>query len=219
MSTIAVIDYGMGNLRSVAKALEHVDDRARVLITHEPEQVRRADRVVFPGQGAIRDCMAELQRLELDAAIREAAASKPLLGICMGMQALLEHSEENGGVDALGLVAGRVRHFRDGFAAAGVAAPGKVPHMGWNAVQQAEPHAIWRGIPDNSHFYFVHSYFVELLANGLTIGCCQYGVPFTAAIARENIVATQFHPEKSQRAGLTLLANFTRWDGESGGQH
>lgn len=216
MSTIAVIDYGMGNLRSVAKALEHVDGRARVFITHEPEQVRRADRVVFPGQGAIRDCMAELQRLELDAVIRQAAESKPLLGICMGMQALLEHSEENGGVDALGLVAGRVRHFRDGFAAAGVDAPGKVPHMGWNAVQQAEAHPIWRGIPDNSYFYFVHSYFVELLPDGLTIGRTQYGVPFTAAIARENIVATQFHPEKSQHAGLTLLANFARWDGQSG---
>lgn len=217
MSSIAVIDYGMGNLRSVAKALEHVDDRARVHITHEPEQVRRADRVVFPGQGAIRDCMAELQRLELDAVVLEAARNKPFLGICMGMQALLEHSEENGGVDALGLFSGRVRHFRDGFAAAGVAPPGKVPHMGWNAVYQDVPHPIWKGIADASHFYFVHSYFVELLPDQLTIGRCDYGVPFTAAIARDNIVATQFHPEKSQRVGLELLANFTRWDGEPGG--
>lgn len=215
MGSIAVIDFGMGNLRSVAKALEHVDDRVRVEITHEPERIRRADRVVFPGQGAIRDCMAELQRLELDAAVREAAAEKPFLGICIGMQALLEFSEENGGVAGLGLMAGQVRHFRDGFRDAGVPAPGKVPHMGWNAVRQRHPHPVWEGIPDETAFYFVHSYFVELLPGTLTIGETVYGLPFTAAVARDNIVATQFHPEKSQRAGLQLLANFTRWDGDT----
>lgn len=213
MATIAVIDYGMGNLRSVAKALEHVDDRQRVEITHEPERVRRADRVVFPGQGAIRDCMAELQRLELGDAILQATREKPFLGVCIGMQGLLEFSEENGGVQALGVLPGRVRHFRDGFRAAGIPAPGKVPHMGWNGVRQVRSHPLWKGIPDGTAFYFVHSYFVELLPDGLTVGETDYGLSFTAAAARENIFATQFHPEKSQRAGLELLANFTRWDG------
>ncbi|MEX0872907.1 MAG: imidazole glycerol phosphate synthase subunit HisH, partial [Aquisalimonadaceae bacterium] len=210
---IAVIDYGMGNLRSVAKALEHVDDRSRVEITHDPERVLQADRVVFPGQGAIRDCMAELRRLELDEAIVEASRQKPFLGICMGMQALLEFSEENGGVEALGVFPGRVRHFRDGFRSAAIPAPGKVPHMGWNSVRQCRPHPLWQNIPDGTAFYFVHSYFVELLPNGLTVGETDYGLSFTAAVARDNIFATQFHPEKSQRAGLELLANFTRWDG------
>lgn len=213
MASIAVIDYGMGNLRSVAKALEHVDDRSRVEITYDPERILRADRVVFPGQGAIRDCMAELHRLELDQAVLEAAQQKPLLGICMGMQALLDFSEENGGVQALGLFPGRVRHFRDGFREADVAAPGKVPHMGWNSVRQSRAHPLWRNIPDGTAFYFVHSYFVELLPDGLTVGETDYGLSFTAAVAQDNIFATQFHPEKSQRAGLELLANFTRWDG------
>jgi len=213
MPGIAVIDYGMGNLRSVAKALEHVDDRNRVEITHDPERILKADRVVFPGQGAIRDCMAELHRLELDQAVLEVARQKPFLGICMGMQALLESSEENGGVEALGIFPGTVRHFRDGFREAGVPAPGKVPHMGWNGVHQTRAHPLWQGIPDGTSFYFVHSYFVELLPDGLTAGDTAYGLSFTAAVARENIFATQFHPEKSQRAGLELLANFTRWDG------
>ncbi len=212
MGSIAVIDYGMGNLRSVAKALEHVDDRARVVITHEPEQILRADRVVFPGQGAIRDCMSELQRLELRDVILEVARSKPFLGVCLGLQALLEFSDENGGVAGLGLLPGRVRHFRDGFCSAGVAAPGKVPLMGWVPVRQVAAHPLWSGIPDGQWFYFVHSYYVELL-EGATVGVSRYGLDFTAAAARENMFATQFHPEKSQRAGLALLANFARWDG------
>lgn len=214
MTSIAVIDYGMGNLRSVAKALEHVDDYAHVEITHDPERVQRCERVVFPGQGAIRDCMAELHRLELDHAVRETARNgKPLLGICMGMQALLEFSEENGGVEALGVFPGRVRHFRDGFRDADIPPPGKVPHMGWNAVRQTRAHPLWEGIPDGTAFYFVHSYFVELLPGKLTVGQADYGLSFTAAAAQDNIFATQFHPEKSQRAGLQLLANFIRWDG------
>ncbi len=212
MATIAVIDYGMGNLRSVAKALEHVDDRARVSITHDPEEILRADRVVFPGQGAIGDCMSELQRLELRDVILEAAHSKPFLGICLGLQALLEFSDENGGVAGLGLLPGRVRHFRHGFETQGVPAPGKVPLMGWVPVWQVAQHPLWAGIPDGQWFYFVHSYYVELL-DGATVGVSRYGLDFTAAAARENMFATQFHPEKSQRAGLALLANFTRWDG------
>ncbi len=214
MGSIAVVDYGMGNLRSVAKALEHVDVRGRVEVTQNAARIRRADRVVFPGQGAIRDCMGELRRLELDEAVREAARNKPFLGICMGMQALLEFSDENGGVECLGLLPGRVRHFRDGFAEAGVPAPGKVPHMGWNAVRQTRTHPLWEGIADTTSFYFVHSYFVELLPDDLTVGEADYGVTFTAAVAQANIFAAQFHPEKSQQAGLALLANFSRWDGQ-----
>ncbi|MCC5858764.1 MAG: imidazole glycerol phosphate synthase subunit HisH [Ectothiorhodospiraceae bacterium] len=212
MGTIAVIDYGMGNLRSVAKALEHVDDRLRVEITHEPERILGADRVVFPGQGAIGVCMSELQRLELRDVVLEVARSKPFLGICLGLQALLEFSDENSGVAGLGLLPGRVRHFSEGFRAAGVAPPGKVPLMGWVPVRQVAEHPLWAGIPDGQWFYFVHSYYVELL-EGVTVGTSRYGLEFTAAAARENIFATQFHPEKSQRAGLELLANFTRWDG------
>ncbi|MCC5809791.1 MAG: imidazole glycerol phosphate synthase subunit HisH [Ectothiorhodospiraceae bacterium] len=212
MGMIAVIDYGMGNLRSVSKALEHVDDRSRVEIAHEPDRILRADRVVFPGQGAIRDSMSELQRLELLEVVQEVARTKPFLGICLGMQALLETSDENGGVEGLGVFPGRVRHFRDGFREAGIEAPGKVPLMGWVPVRQTMEHPLWAGIPDNSWFYFVHSYFVELLP-GVTSGVSHYGLDFTATVARENIFATQFHPEKSQRAGLELLSNFTRWDG------
>ncbi|WP_290637308.1 imidazole glycerol phosphate synthase subunit HisH [Aquisalimonas sp.] len=213
MATIAVIDYGMGNLRSVAKALEHVDDRSRIVVTHDPAEIRRADRVVLPGVGAIRECMAELRRLELDAVIHEVARNKPFLGVCLGMQALLTASEENGGMDALGVLPGQVRHFASGFADVGIAPPGKVPHMGWNQVRQARPHPLWQGIADHSWFYFVHSYFVPLLDDGLTAGVTHYGLDFTAVVARENIFATQFHPEKSQGAGLELLANFTRWNG------
>lgn len=213
MTTIAVIDYGMGNLRSVAKALEHVDDRARVQVTWDPAVIRRAARVVLPGVGAIGDCMHELQRLELDAVIREVAGDKPFLGVCLGMQALLSSSEENGGTTALGLVPGEVRHFTAGFRDAGIAPPGKVPHMGWNRVRQVRENPLWTGIADESWFYFVHSYYVPLLDGTLTAGVAHYGMDFTAVIARENMFATQFHPEKSQHAGLTLLANFTRWDG------
>lgn len=209
MGTIAVIDYGMGNLRSVAKALEFVST-ARVEVTADPDVVRRADRVVFPGQGAIRDCISELQRLELTDAIRELIRTKPFLGICIGMQALMTHSEENEGVDALGVFAGEVRHFRSVL---GDNARLKIPHMGWNRVRQTVPHPLWRGIEDGSRFYFVHSYFVAPEDPSLTTGTSDYGVSFTAALGRGNVFATQFHPEKSQRAGLSLLANFVRWDG------
>ncbi|KAB7627254.1 imidazole glycerol phosphate synthase subunit HisH [Alkalilimnicola sp. S0819] len=210
MSSIAVIDYGMGNLRSVAKALQHVGGGARVSVTSDAEEIRRADRVVFPGQGAARDCMAELHRLELVEVIREVAAEKPFLGVCMGMQVLLDRSEEGGGVDCLGLLPGQVRHFRHILGAHSAL---KVPHMGWNRVAQAARHPLWAGIEDRSWFYFVHSYFADPATPELTLGRSDYGAPFSAVIGRENIFAAQFHPEKSQHAGLTLLGNFLRWDG------
>jgi len=210
MTTIAVIDYGMGNLRSVAKALEHVAQGVRVNVTSDPEKIRRAEHVVLPGVGAIRDCMSELQRLELIDVIREVAATKPFLGICLGMQALLSRSEENGGVDGLDVISGQVRHFSHGL---GAQATLKVPHMGWNQVRQVRPHPLWRGIPDASRFYFVHSYYVVPDDDSDVLGTSAYGVSFAAVIGRGNVFATQFHPEKSQRAGLDLLANFTRWDG------
>ncbi len=211
MTTIAVIDYGMGNLRSVSQALHRVTDRARVEVTSDPDQIRRADRVMFPGVGAIRDCMSELQRLELAEVLHEVARSKPLLGICLGMQAFMSRSEENGGIVALGLFQGGVRHFRDAFPAAATGL--KVPHMGWNQVYQTRPHPLWRNIDDGSRFYFVHSYFVDPADAAVVTGTCEYGLRFAATLGRENIFATQFHPEKSQRAGLELLANFVRWDG------
>lgn len=213
MARIAVIDYGMGNLRSVAKALEHVDDRALVQVTSDPATIRAAERVVLPGVGAIRECMAELQRLELDVVIREVAQDRPFLAVCMGMQALLADSEENDGVRALGVFSGTVRHFDSGFREAGIAPPGKVPHMGWNRVRQCLDHPLWAGIDDASWFYFVHSYYVPLRDDERTAGVTGYGIDFSAALAEGNVFATQFHPEKSQHAGLALLANFTRWDG------
>lgn len=209
MASIAVIDYGMGNLRSVAKALEHVSN-ARVEVTADPNRLRQAERVVFPGQGAIRHCLGELQRLELLDAVRELVRTRPFLGICLGMQALLRHSEENGGTDALNIFPGEVRHFHE---ALGEETALKIPHMGWNQVWQTQAHPLWQGIPDGSRFYFVHSYYVAPAEPELTAGTTDYGITFTAALGRGNVFATQFHPEKSQHAGLTLLANFARWDG------
>lgn len=208
MATVAVIDYGMGNLRSVSQALEHVADDSRVIITGDPAVISSADRIVFPGVGALRDCMAELARLRLDEVIRECARRKPLLGICLGMQALFERSEENDGTPGLGLLKGEVRRFpmRAGDAL-------KVPHMGWNNVRHSREHRMWRGIAQDSRFYFVHSYYVapgQVLDSAAT---CDYGLEFTCAVARDNVFAVQFHPEKSQQAGLRLLANFLEWDG------
>ena len=211
MSTIAVIDYGMGNLRSVSKAIEHVAIGDTVHVTADPAVVAAADRVVFPGQGAMPDCMKELADRGLRDAVLAASKSKPFLGICIGEQMLFDWSEE-GGVPGLGIFAGEVRRFPvepmhnpDGSVL-------KVPHMGWNEVRQTQPHALWEGIPDGERFYFVHSYFVVPKDAALTAGECDYGVPFTAAVGRDNIFATQFHPEKSAAAGLRLLSNFVRWN-------
>jgi glutamine amidotransferase len=210
MSRIAVIDYGMGNLRSVSKAVEHVAPENTVLVTSDPAVVAAADRVVFPGQGAMPDCMRELELRGLRQAVVEAARSKPFLGICIGQQMLFDWSDE-GGVPGLGVLAGKVRRFP---AEAMLAADGerlKVPHMGWNEVRQVSAHPLWRGIADNTRFYFVHSYFVDPADRAVVAGECRYGVPFTAAVARDNIFAVQFHPEKSADAGLTMLANFVDW--------
>ena len=210
---VAVIDYGMGNLHSVASALEHVG-ADEVLVTHDAQLIRKADRVVFPGVGAIRDCMAESRRLGCDKLLADAltAQHKPVLAICVGMQALLTHSEENGGVDCLDIIPGEVRFFGSPL----VDAEGqrlKVPHMGWNQVRQVGTHPLWQGIADNTRFYFVHSYYVDASQRELLAGSVQYGVSADAALARDNLFAVQFHPEKSHTAGLQLLRNFVEWNG------
>lgn len=223
MSThIAVIDYGMGNLHSVASALQHVAPHAKVEVTADANRVLEADRVLFPGVGAIRDCMAEIRRLNFDTAMAEAIASgKPILAICVGLQALMDRSEENGGVPCLGHFAGEVKGFanspdfrraRDKGAASGERL--KVPHMGWNQVRQTMAHPLWQGIPDLSRFYFVHSYCVQSSDAAVIAGLCHYGIDFGAALARANVFAAQFHPEKSAEHGLQLLKNFVAWNGQ-----
>ena len=206
---ISIVDYGMGNLRSVQKALAHVAPGASVEITADPERIRTADRVVFPGQGAMPDCMRSLRESGAGEAVSEAARSKPFLGLCIGQQMLFERSEE-GDTPGLALVAGRVVGFRmtperrqAGF---------KVLHMGWNEVRQVRDHALWEGIADGERFYFVHSFYCEPAEGALAAGETRYPDAFTSAIARDNIFATQFHPEKSAAAGLKLLGNFSSWD-------
>ena len=208
-STVAVVDYGMGNLRSVAKALEHVAPGARVLVTSNAADIAAADRVVVPGQGAMPDCMRELNSRGLREAVIKASADKPFLGICVGLQMLFGHAEE-GNVTGLEVLPGRVPRFPQGLSDA-AGAPLKVPHMGWNEVAQTQPHALWQGIDDGARFYFVHSYHVLPEDDAITAGRTRYGIPFTSAVARANIFATQFHPEKSAQAGLALLGNFMRW--------
>ncbi|MFN3587064.1 MAG: imidazole glycerol phosphate synthase subunit HisH [Moraxellaceae bacterium] len=208
MTTVAVLDYGMGNLHSVAKALEHVGASC-VDVTHDPVRVRAADRVLLPGQGAMRDCMAEMRRHGVDAEVREALAGKPLLGICVGMQALLARSEENGGVEGLGIYPGEVKFFGNGRIENGEVL--KVPHMGWNEVWQTQDHPLWAGIADGSRFYFVHSYYCAPADAALSAGRTHYGIDFCCALARDNVFAVQFHPEKSSGAGLRLLKNFLGW--------
>lgn len=211
---IGIIDYGMGNLHSAAKAFEHVAPDARVIVSADPRVIGQADRIVLPGVGAIRDCMAEIRRLGFAELVQESVTVKPVLAICIGIQALMTHSEENGGVQCLGLFDGEVRYFgNDLHDTRGEKL--KVPHMGWNQVRQALRHPLWKAIPDNSRFYFVHSYYVDTAPGSLVAGECEYGLRFTAALCRENLFAVQFHPEKSQRAGLQLLRNFVSWDGSS----
>jgi len=226
MATIAVIDYGMGNLRSVFKALEYVAPRQRVVIAQDAAAIANADRAVFPGQGAMPDCMAHLRQAGLLDALLEFARSRPLFGVCVGEQMLFERSEEgeggrggegvkdgagdDGGTPCLGLFPGSVVRFpagqrdREGRAL-------KVPHMGWNTVRQVRPHPLWQGIADEERFYFVHSYYACPTDQGLDVGRSEHGVGFTSAVARDNIFATQFHPEKSAAAGLRLYANFASW--------
>jgi glutamine amidotransferase len=199
---IAVVDYGMGNLRSVSKAVEHVAPQARVVVTADPEEILSADRVVVPGQGAMPDCMRQLAASGAREAVIEATRSKPFLGLCIGVQMLFERGEE-GDTAGLGVLQGSVPRLR---------APGlKIPHMGWNQVYRSRPHPLWEGIEDGSRFYFVHSYYPAPREAALTAATCVYGSPFTCAVARDNIFAVQFHPEKSQSTGLQLLTNFVRW--------
>ena len=208
--TIAVIDYGMGNLRSVAKAIEHVAAGAPVVVTADPAQVAAAARVVFPGQGAMPDCMRELEQRGLRPAVIAAARSKPFLGICIGDQMLFAHSEE-GDAAGLGIFPGSVQRFPAARMHGADGSRLKVPHMGWNTVAQKKPHPLWAGIADHSRFYFVHSYCVQAPDSALCAGTTDYGLSFTSAVAQDNIFAVQFHPEKSARDGLQLLKNFVEW--------
>jgi len=192
----------MGNLRSVSKALERVAPRAEVRVTSDPQTIRAADRVVVPGQGAMPDCMRQLAASGARDAVIEAAGSRPFLGICIGLQMLFDRGEE-GDTPGLGLLPGRVPRL----SASGL----KIPHMGWNEVFQERPHAMWAGIADRSRFYFVHSYYPQPAESSMTAATCAYGVTFTCAVARDNIFAVQFHPEKSQSSGLQLLSNFVQW--------
>jgi glutamine amidotransferase len=212
-NSVAVVDYGMGNLRSVSQAVRHAADQAgvEVFVTADPDVVRRATRVVLPGQGAMPDCMRELRDSGLRDSVLEAAASKPLFGVCVGMQMLLSHSEE-GPTDGLGLIPGDVVKFD----LAGRLQPDgsrfKVPQMGWNQVRQAQPHAMWDGVPDAAYFYFVHSFYARPADARHAVGEADYGAAFAAAIARDNLFATQFHPEKSADHGLRLYRNFLHWN-------
>ncbi len=211
---IAVVDYGMGNLRSVSKALEHVAPSAQVDTTDSPDVILAADKVVFPGQGAMRDCIAELDQRGLRDAVREAAVSKPFLGICIGQQMLFDHSEEMD-TPGLGILPGKVVRFPDHRMIDSTGQRLKVPHMGWSEVWQARPHPLWARIGDGERFYFVHSYFVDTPRRELVTGESDYPFRFACAVGTDNLFATQFHPEKSHTAGLQLLANFVDWDGQA----
>lgn len=209
MTVIAVVDFGMGNLRSVAKALEHVAPKARVIVATTAAEVDSADRVVFPGQGAMPDCMRQLDAAGLREAVCRAAAGKPLFGVCVGEQMLFEHSDE-GNTPGLGLMPGRVIRFPYDMAGADGARL-KVPHIGWNRVRQTVEHPLWQGVPDGGYFYFVHSYHVVPADPALVAADTDYGIRFTCVVARDNIFATQFHPEKSAANGLKLYENFVHW--------
>ena len=211
---IVVVDYGMGNLRSVAKALAHVAPSEDVAVSSDPAVILRADRVVLPGQSAMPDCMKGLVASGLVDTVRKVLEDRPFLGICLGLQMLFDASEE-GPTECLHAISGSVVRFRDQAMSAPGGARLKVPHMGWSPVRQARAHPMWAGIPDGSRFYFAHSYHPVPEDSSLTAATVDYPSAFTCAIARANIFATQFHPEKSQRAGLTLLANFVTWDGRS----
>jgi glutamine amidotransferase len=213
MSSVAVIDYGMGNLHSIVKALQHAAPEVNVICVSDADAILGADRVVFPGVGAMRDCMQALNQSGLSAVIQQVAQSKPLLGICLGMQALLTDSEENGDTQCLDVFSGHTVHFpeeltdNDGNAL-------KIPHMGWNQVHQLSRHPLWQKIPQDSRFYFVHSYYAQPDDMVVKAATTQYPNTFTCALAQDNIFAVQFHPEKSQAVGLQMLANFLHWDGQ-----
>lgn len=212
---IAVVDYGMGNLRSVSKALEHVATTKNVRVTSNPKEIVSASRVVFPGQGAMPDCIRELDIRGLREVVMDAAIQKPFLGICIGMQMLFEHSEE-GDSDGLGMFKGLVKRFNADAMYDAHGEKLKVPHMGWNQVYQTQedqaPHDLWHGIENGARFYYVHSYYVRPSDDGITSGFSEYPQRFTGAIAKDNLFAVQFHPEKSANAGLQMLSNFITWN-------
>jgi glutamine amidotransferase len=210
-NSIAIVDYGMGNLRSVYQALRKAAPDADVAIVEQPEAIRAADRVVLPGQGAMRDCMAHLGGSGLQEAVIEAAATKPMLGVCVGEQMLFDWSAE-GDTKGLGLLPGKVLRFELEGQVQDDGSRFKVPQMGWNRVRQTQDHALWEGVADGAFFYFVHSYYVVPANPAHTSGETVYGGPFASAVARDNIFATQFHPEKSADAGLTLYRNFVHWN-------
>ena len=215
MSTVAVIDYGMGNLHSVAKALEKVGEGVEIKVTADAETILSADRVVLPGVGAMRDCMGEINRLGLDKVIHQYVESgKPLFGVCVGMQALLESSAENDGVTCLGILPGKVEYFGDDLKDSKTNEKLKIPHMGWNQVHQETKHPMWDGIAQDARFYFVHSYYSQPASPDLIEASTSYGFQFTSAVSKDNVFAVQFHPEKSQHAGLALYANFLKWNGK-----
>ena len=206
---VAIIDYGMGNLHSVASAVKHVAPDAHITISADTQDIFQADHVILPGVGAIRDCMSSINDNGIPQVVNHVIEQKqPLLGICVGMQLLQSHSEENQGVDCLDIFKGEVKRFPQNVEDAGL--PIKVPHMGWNHVEKAQEHPLWEGIASGTRFYFVHSYFVEPNPT-YAIGSCHYGVPFSAMMAKDSVAAVQFHPEKSHMAGLRLLRNFLNW--------
>ena len=214
MATVGIIDYGMGNLHSIAKALRYVASDEQIEVSFDPDAMARMDRLVLPGVGAIGHCMEELHRLELDDMIKSILGKKPLMGVCLGIEALMTHSDESGGVECLGAFPGNTVRFAgpneqpDGVRR-------KIPHMGWNQVRQERSHPVWKDIAPASWFYFVHSYHVVCDDPAHVAGTTEYGIRFASVILRENVFAVQFHPEKSQSAGLQLLANFLEWDGRA----
>ena len=213
MSKVAVLDYGTSNLRSVAKALEFVSDNQHdILVTDQRQEILSADRIVFPGQGAMGQCMQQLKDSGLDNIVQESVSTKPFLGICLGLQLLMQESDEDGGVKGLGIIPGKVVRFPDNVKDEHGDIC-KIPHMGWNRVNQQKPHPLWKDIEDSARFYFVHSYYVQAENDEDIAATTNYATKFTSAVARENVFATQYHPEKSQHAGLTLLKNFLSWEG------
>ena len=209
---IAIVDYGSGNLRSVYQAVKHVADGHDVVLTSDPAVIDTADRVVFPGQGAIQDCVRHLNEAGVRASVEKAAAERPFLGVCVGMQMLFQHSEE-GDTHGLALFKGRSLRFPHGLMVDDAGQKLKVPHMGWNRVKQTRPHALWQGIDDEARFYYCHSYFVHPTDMDLVLGTTDYPFTFCGAVARGSLVAVQFHPEKSDRDGLQLYRNFVTWNG------
>lgn len=212
MNKVVVLDYGSSNLRSVVKALHYVaGTEHKVILSADPETILAADRIVFPGQGAIRQCMSSITDRGLLEVLLECLRNKPFLGICLGLQCLMDRSDEDGGVESLGIIPGRVCRFPDGARDAGGDLM-KVPHMGWNNVSFRIEHPLWKNIDPGSRFYFVHSYYVRPESNAVIAGTTEYIQEFTSALARDNLFAVQFHPEKSQAAGLMLLKNFLEWN-------